>query len=67
MTADIPPNTMLWDGPAAARSVAADLIDKSRTSFETTDVTEKDLISFAARGSGGTERFRRRKSDEIAR
>ena len=53
MTADIPPNTMLWDGPAAARSVAADLIDKSRTSFETTGVTEKGPPGLAALASRG--------------
>ena len=53
MTADIPPNTMLRDGPAAARSVAADLTDKSRTSFETTGVTEKGLLGFAGPRSRG--------------
>ena len=30
-------------------------------------VSVKDLISFAAQRFGGTERFRRRESDEIAR
>jgi len=65
MTADIPPNTMLWDGPAAARSVAADLIDKSRTSFETTGVTEKGPPRFSGAGEPGAEKAPRGREHRV--